>query len=137
MNTSTHHFNHAFYIAKRSNKSVNVFKNGPSKIFRRLPSTNFTWSILEYLDPNDIWSIVNKINEIVIILFLPNISILYPLETPETQKFSKVLRGYKMETQDRNRVTLYKISFPISVYSNVAFIFQCNYMWCFARFGNI
>ena len=29
-----------------------VFKNGPSKIFQRLPSTNFTWSILKYVDPN-------------------------------------------------------------------------------------
>ena len=27
---------------------VKVFKNGPSN---RLPSTNFTWSILECLDP--------------------------------------------------------------------------------------
>ena len=94
---------------KRSNISVNVFKNGPSKIFQRLSSTNFTWSILEYLDPNDIWSIVNKINEIAIILFLP-ISILYPLETPETQQFS-VFWEYKMKTQDRNRVTLYLFRF--------------------------
>ena len=48
---------------------VKVFKNGPSKIcgrqplkklkwnlqiFLRLPFTNFTWSILEYFDPNDV-----------------------------------------------------------------------------------
>ena len=30
-----------------------IFKNGPSKIFKRLYSTNFTWFILEYFVPND------------------------------------------------------------------------------------
>ena len=30
---------------------VKVFKNVPSKIFERLPFTNFTWSILEYFVP--------------------------------------------------------------------------------------
>ena len=30
-----------------------VFKNGPSKIFQLLSSANFTWSILEYLGPNE------------------------------------------------------------------------------------
>ena len=33
-------------------KWIKVFKNGRSKIFKRLSSTNFTWSFLEYLDPN-------------------------------------------------------------------------------------
>ena len=35
-------------------KWVKVLKNGPSKIYGRQPlsSINFTWSILEYLDPN-------------------------------------------------------------------------------------
>ena len=33
-------------------KWVNVLKNGPSKICRRQPLKDFTWSILEYLDPN-------------------------------------------------------------------------------------
>ena len=28
-----------------------VFKNGPSKIFYGISSTNFTWSILEYFAP--------------------------------------------------------------------------------------
>ena len=28
-----------------------VFKNGPSKIFQKLPSTHFTWSIIEYFVP--------------------------------------------------------------------------------------
>ena len=31
---------------------VKVFKNGPSKICGRQSSTNFTWSIPEYLDPS-------------------------------------------------------------------------------------
>ena len=34
------------------NKWVKVFKNGPSKICGRQPLQNFTWSILEYLDPD-------------------------------------------------------------------------------------
>ena len=33
-------------------KWVKVFKNGPSKICGRQPLKKFTWSILEYLDPN-------------------------------------------------------------------------------------
>ena len=35
-------------------KWVRVFKNGPIKIFLRPSSTNFTWSILEHLDPNNL-----------------------------------------------------------------------------------
>ena len=34
--------------------------------------------------------------------FLANVPILYPLKTPENQKFSGVFRGYKMETLARN-----------------------------------
>ena len=30
---------------------VKVIKNEPSKIYGRQPLKNFTWSILEYLDP--------------------------------------------------------------------------------------
>ena len=30
---------------------VQVFKNGPSKIYGRQPLKNFAWSILQYLDP--------------------------------------------------------------------------------------
>ena len=30
---------------------VQVFKNGPSKIYGRQPLNNFAWSILQYLDP--------------------------------------------------------------------------------------
>ena len=30
--------------------------------------------------------------------FLPNVTILYSLETSDSQKFSKVFIGYKMET---------------------------------------
>ena len=29
--------------------------------------------------------------------FLANVSILYPMKTPETQRFSGAYRGYKME----------------------------------------
>ena len=32
-------------------KWVKVFKNGPSKICGRQPLKNFTWFIIEYLDP--------------------------------------------------------------------------------------
>ena len=34
--------------------------------------------------------------------FLANVSILYPLKTPENQRFSCVFRGNKMGTLDRN-----------------------------------
>ena len=70
-------------ILKENNiyKWVKVFKNGPRKIcgrqplknvkgygllqavplqnFKRLYSANFTWSILEYLDPNDLMNIID------------------------------------------------------------------------------
>ena len=36
--------------------------------------------------------------------FLANASILYPLKTPENQRFSSVFRGYKMGTMARNRL---------------------------------
>ena len=35
-------------------KWVKVFKNEPSKICGRQPLRNFTWFILEYLDPNNV-----------------------------------------------------------------------------------
>ena len=39
---------------------VQIFKNGSSKIFQRLSSTNITWSILEYfvpfIVPADLWT---------------------------------------------------------------------------------
>ena len=35
------------------NKWDEVLKSGPSEIFSRLSSTNFTWAILEYLVPNE------------------------------------------------------------------------------------
>ena len=34
--------------------------------------------------------------------FLANVPTLYPLKTPENQRFSGVLRGYKMGTLARN-----------------------------------
>ena len=37
------------------NRWVNVFKNGPSKICGRRPLKNSTWSILEYLDPDEVY----------------------------------------------------------------------------------
>ena len=37
--------------------------------------------------------------------FLANVSILYPLKTPENQRFSGVFRGYKMGTLARNGLT--------------------------------
>ena len=38
---------------KKRDRRDKVFKNGPSKIFWRLSSTNFTWSILWYFVPYD------------------------------------------------------------------------------------
>ena len=35
-----------------SNKLVEAFKNEPSKTCGRQPLKSFTWSFLEYLDPN-------------------------------------------------------------------------------------
>ena len=43
--------NHVSF-AKEIVEWVTVFKNGPSKICRRESLKSFTWSILEYLDPN-------------------------------------------------------------------------------------
>ena len=40
----------------------------------------------------------------IINLFLANVSILYPLEIPENQRFSGVFRDYKMRTLARNRL---------------------------------
>ena len=37
--------------------------------------------------------------------FLNNVPILYPLKTPENQRFSGVFRGYKMGTLARNGLT--------------------------------
>ena len=41
-------------------KWVKVFKNGPSKICGRQPLKDFTWSILEYLDPNATLESISK-----------------------------------------------------------------------------
>ena len=38
-------------LERKNIKWVKVFKNGPSTICGRQPLKNFTWSILEYLDP--------------------------------------------------------------------------------------
>ena len=40
-------------LLPHSKKQVKVFKNGPRKICGRQLLKNFTWSIHEYLDPND------------------------------------------------------------------------------------
>ena len=40
----------------------------------------------------------------IINLFLANVSILYPLEIPENQRFSGVFRDFKMRTLARNRL---------------------------------
>ena len=39
-------------VIVKQDKWVKVFKNGPSKVWGRQPLKNFTWSILENLDPN-------------------------------------------------------------------------------------
>ena len=44
----------------------------------------------------------NARNPLVLNPFLVNVSILYPLKTPETQRFSGVFMGYKIETLVRN-----------------------------------
>ena len=44
-------------------KWVKVFKNCPSKIYGREPLKNFTWSILEYLDPSKGLSMVRFITD--------------------------------------------------------------------------
>ena len=44
--------------------------------------------------------------KVVIISFLANIHILYPLKTPENRRFSGVFRGYKMVTLSRNGLIL-------------------------------
>ena len=56
---------------------VKVFKNGLSKLFLRLPSTNFALSILEYLDPQIVQSI-----------FLTHASLMF-LSTPFPWKHRK------------------------------------------------
>ena len=38
--------------------------------------------------------------------FLANVHILYPLKTPENQRFSGVFRGYKMGTLAGNELNL-------------------------------
>ena len=38
----------------------------------------------------------------MVITFLANVFILYPLKTPENQRFSSVFRGYKMGTTAKN-----------------------------------
>ena len=42
---------------------VKVFKNGPSNICGRLSSTNFTLSILEYLDPTVVLSLLHCLKQ--------------------------------------------------------------------------
>ena len=50
--STTHPREYMGYIWEYINIWEKVFMNGPSKIFWRLSSTNFTWSILEYFVPN-------------------------------------------------------------------------------------
>ena len=47
---------------------VKVFKNGPSKICGRQPLNNFTWSFLEYLDPNWLFNNYQSVNKYGILL---------------------------------------------------------------------
>ena len=47
--------------------------------------------------------------------FLANVPNLYPLKTPNNQRFSCVFRGYKMETLARNRL---KIGISMQRYTN-------------------
>ena len=52
---------------------------------------------------------VSKIFERVVFNpFLANVPILYPLKTPENQKFSGVFMGYKMGTLAKNGLIFYK-----------------------------
>ena len=50
--STTHPREYMGYIWEYINIWEKVFMNGPKKIFWRLSSTNFTWSILEYFVPN-------------------------------------------------------------------------------------
>ena len=75
-----------------------VFKNEPSKIFQRLSSTNFTWSILEYLNPNVISSTM-LFHEVFILKQVnqcpqkekENLLFVYASYTLQTLLFTKVL----------------------------------------------
>ena len=44
--------------------------------------------------------------------FLANVPILYPLKTPENQRFSGVFRGYKMGTLARNGLNVHRNYIP-------------------------
>ena len=50
--TALVNFNKKHDTPTSSHKWIKVFKNGPSKICGRQSLKNFTWSIVEYLDPN-------------------------------------------------------------------------------------
>ena len=50
----------------------------------------------------------NTIHHALIIPFLTNLPILYPLKTPENQRFSVVFRGYEMRALARNGFTTAK-----------------------------
>ena len=75
-----------------------VFKNEPSKIFQRLSSINFTWSILEYLNPNVISStmLFHKVFILKQVNQCPqkekeNLLFVYASYTLQTLLFTKVL----------------------------------------------
>ena len=46
-----------------------------------------------------------KVSEMYINPFLATVPILYPLETPENQRFSDAFTGYKVETLVKNGFT--------------------------------
>ena len=73
------------------------------KLFKRLPSTNFTWYILEYLSSYrnqsmDLYLYDGKVVLYWVNLFHDNVAFLYLLKTSTSLRFSDVFRGYRNET---------------------------------------
>ena len=71
--------------------------------FSRLFST-FTWTYYNrfFLCQKRLVSIGVFVMSLIIIPFLANVSVLYPLKTPENFCFSGVFREYKIETMAKN-----------------------------------
>ena len=76
---------------------VNVFKNGPSKIYGRQPLKHFTWFTLEYFDPCiDIYKTVNNLK----LEFMRNL-----FKFPKTNKVQRQQYKLNLEIQKSNKVS--------------------------------